>query len=77
MRWYGEATAGRIDEAVVRLIEQSLERARAIVERNRDLLYATAERLLEREMLGDDWLGPLAKRVIAAGRPGETMAQMA
>lgn len=77
VRWYGEATAGRIDEAVVRLIEQSLERARAIVERNRDLLYATAERLLEREMLGDDWLGPLAKRVIAAGRPGETMAQMA
>ncbi|WP_395708406.1 ATP-dependent zinc metalloprotease FtsH [Reyranella sp.] len=77
VRWYGEATAGRIDEAVVRLIEQSLERARAIVERNRDLLYATAERLLERETLGDDWLGPLAKRVIAAGRPGETMAQMA
>jgi cell division protease FtsH len=76
-RWYSEATASRMDEAVVRLIEQGLDRAKAILGRNRELLYVTAQKLLERETLGDDWLGPLAKRVVSAERPGETLARTA
>ncbi|MFO1159121.1 MAG: AAA family ATPase [Reyranellaceae bacterium] len=76
-RWYSEATASRMDEAVVRLIEQSLARAKAILERNRELLYVTAQRLLERETLGEEWLSPLAKRVVPAERPGETIARTA
>ncbi|MGE0575167.1 MAG: ATP-dependent zinc metalloprotease FtsH [Reyranella sp.] len=76
-RWYSEATASRMDDAVVRLIGQGLERARAILERNRELLHATAQKLIERETLGDDWLGPLAKRVIPAEQPGDTIARTA
>jgi cell division protease FtsH len=63
-RWYSEATAGRVDAAVLRLIEKGLERARAILQDNRNLLDATAQSLLERETLGEEWLVPLAKRVI-------------
>jgi cell division protease FtsH len=77
LRWYSEATASRMDEAVVRLIEQSLDRAKAILERNRELLYVTAQKLLEQETLGDDWLGPLSRRVVPAEQPGETLARTA
>jgi len=76
-RWYSEATASRMDDAVVRLVEQGLERAKAILERNRELLSVTAQRLIERETLGDDWLGPLAKRVVSAEQPGGTVARTA
>jgi cell division protease FtsH len=63
-RWYSDATATRMDAAVLRLIEESLERAKAVLERNRELLYATAGKLLEQETLNEDWLGPLARRVV-------------
>ncbi len=63
-RWYSEATAGRVDAAVLRLIDEGLERAKLILQDNRNLLDTTAQTLLERETLGEDWLGPLAKRVI-------------
>lgn len=64
-RWYSEATASRMDAAVVGLIEQSLERARTILERNLQLLRETSQKLLERETLTEEWLGPLARRVEA------------
>ena len=59
-RWYSEATAARIDRAVAGIIETALAQARAILERNRDQLDATAARLLERETLGPEDLAPLA-----------------
>lgn len=64
-RWYSEATASRMDAAVVGLIEQSLERAKTILERNLPLLRETSQKLLERETLTEEWLGPLARRVEA------------
>jgi cell division protease FtsH len=63
-RWYSEATASRVDAAVLRLIDEGLERAKAILQDNRNLLEATAQSLLERETLGEEWLAPLAKRVV-------------
>jgi cell division protease FtsH len=63
-RWYSDATATRMDAAVLRLIEESLERAKTVLERNRELLYATAGKLLEQETLNEGWLGPLARRVV-------------
>lgn len=62
-RWYSEATASRMDTAVVALIEQSLERAKTILQRNLPLLRETAQKLLEQETLGEERLGPLARRV--------------
>jgi cell division protease FtsH len=68
-RRYSEATATRMDAAVLRLIEESLERAEAILKCNAELLNATAQRMLEQETLGEDWLGPLAGRVTVSRRP--------
>jgi cell division protease FtsH len=72
-RWYSEATATRVDAAILRLIEESLARAKAILERNRSLLEATAQKLLEQETLGEDYLAPLAKRVIGEGATEKAM----
>ena len=74
-RWYGEATATRVDAAVQQLIEENLERAKAVLERNQPLLDATAQKLLERETLGEEWLAPLAERVAAAEQRGENKAE--
>jgi cell division protease FtsH len=63
-RWYSETTASRVDAAVHRLIDESLERAKAILQDNGDLLDATAGNLLEKETLGEEWLAPLAERVV-------------
>jgi cell division protease FtsH len=63
-RWYSETTASRVDAAVHRLIDESLERAKAILQDNGDPLDATAGNLLEKETLGEEWLAPLAERVV-------------
>ncbi len=63
-RWYSETTASRVDAAVHRLMDECLERAKAILLDNRNLLDATAQSLLERETLAEEALAPLAKRVV-------------
>ncbi|MFZ5780004.1 MAG: ATP-dependent zinc metalloprotease FtsH [Pseudomonadota bacterium] len=81
-RWYSETTASRMDTAVVALIAQSLERAKTILQRNLPLLRETAQKLLEQETLGEEWLGPLARRVDAQelqrpSGPGGSVRQIA
>jgi len=55
-RTYSEQTAWQIDEAVRALISEAFERATRILERHRDVLDETAERLLVRETLSADEL---------------------
>jgi cell division protease FtsH len=55
-RIYSEKTAREIDEAVRELVGKSFEQATAILERNRQLLNETAERLLTKETLSADEL---------------------
>ena len=62
-RWYSEATAARMDAAILRIVDGALGRAQRILEANRPLLDATALKLLERETLGPDELEPLGRRV--------------
>jgi cell division protease FtsH len=66
-RHYSEATATKMDAAIVRLIDEALARAKSILETNRGLLDATAANLLERETLGEDRLADLARRVTMEG----------
>jgi cell division protease FtsH len=72
-RWYSETTASRVDAAVHRLIDESLERAKAILQDNRDLLDATAKTLLEKETLGEEWLAPMAERVVGRKHATQTV----
>jgi cell division protease FtsH len=62
--WYSDATAARMDAAILQIIDDALGRAKAILETNRALLDATASKLLEDETLGADYLEPLARRII-------------
>ncbi len=50
-RQYGEATASAIDSQVKQFIDEALERAQAILQKNRVTLEQTAERLLAQETL--------------------------
>jgi len=62
-REYSEHTARRIDDAVRDIIGRVFRRSHAILDRNRDLLDAAAEELLERETLGDDDIARLTQRL--------------
>jgi len=62
-RWYSEATAAKMDAAILRIIEVAFGRARAILEANQPLLESTAHKLLEQEALGSNELESLARRV--------------
>ena len=62
-RWYSEATAAKMDAAILGIIDAAFGRARAILEANQPLLESTAHKLLERETLGSNELEPLARRV--------------
>jgi len=62
--WYSDATAAKMDAAILGIISACLERARAILEDNRALLDETARKLLESETLGEDYLAPLTRRVV-------------
>ncbi len=68
-RWFSEATAAKMDAAILRIVDAALARARAILEANRALLDSTAQKLLERETLGAGELEPLSRRVTGAGQP--------
>jgi cell division protease FtsH len=62
--WYSDATAAKMDAAILDIINACLERARTILEANRPLLDETARKLLESETLGEEYLAPLARRIV-------------
>ncbi|MGE0874873.1 MAG: ATP-dependent zinc metalloprotease FtsH [Burkholderiales bacterium] len=66
-RNYSEHTARAIDEAVKEIVGAAYQRARGILERNRDALEDAATLLLERESLAESDLRVFAVRV-ASGR---------
>ena len=49
---YSEQTANEIDEEIRRIIQESYQSARSLLESNMDLLHRMAELLLEREVIG-------------------------
>ena len=61
---YSESTAQKIDEEVRRIVEEQLERARAVLTDHRDLLESMAQALLERETLDAEEI-----QAIIEGRP--------
>ncbi len=63
-RSYSEQTAREIDCAARAIIDRGFERARAILERNRQVLLDGAALLLEKETLGEAELVPIFARVL-------------
>ncbi len=63
-RWYSDATAAKMDAAILRIINDCLERATAILQANRGLLEETARKLLESETLGEDYLERVGRRIV-------------
>jgi cell division protease FtsH len=63
-RTYSEQTAREIDCAARTIIDRGFERARAILERNRQVLLDAAALLLEKETLGEAELVPIFARVL-------------
>ena len=64
-RGYSEQTAREIDEEIRRIINESLEKTRHILETRRKALVALAERLIEKETIDTDEL----KAVVEANSP--------
>ncbi len=62
---YSEDTANKIDAAVRALLDQALERAIRILNRNRALLDLTAEQLLKTETLNQPEIAELKRKIIA------------
>jgi len=65
-RDYSEATAQTIDEEINKLIKNSYERARTVLNENLDILHKLAEALLEKETV----LGKELDELIHSLRPG-------
>jgi cell division protease FtsH len=65
-RDYSDETARRIDEEIRRLIETAYAKAKDVLRRNRDVLDALSERLLEKETV----LGQELDALILEMRPG-------
>lgn len=63
-REYSEATANKVDEAVRALVDGALERAIAILKKNRTQLERAAEKLLETETLNQPELLELKKTIV-------------
>ncbi len=63
-RSYSEATSRQIDGAVRGLVDDAAERARAVLEENRELLIAGARELIERETLDEDDLARLFASIL-------------
>jgi cell division protease FtsH len=68
-RDYSDETASVVDAQVRRIVDQALERAVAILTRNRAALDRAAKRLLEKETLDEnevkELLGPVEKKAVA------------
>ncbi len=65
-RDYSDATAQRIDDEINRLIKSAYERARGVLNENRDILNALADVLLEKETV----MGKELDELILKLRPG-------
>ena len=65
-RWYSEATAQEVDAEIRRILTDSLEKVRDIMQARRQALVALAERLMEKEVIDAQEL----KEVIEANVPG-------
>jgi len=61
---YSESTAVEIDQEVQRIIKESYERAKAVLQDNLDILHRLAELLLERESLD----GPEIEEIVLRAR---------
>jgi cell division protease FtsH len=66
-RHYGDATAGAIDGAIRRLIDDAFARAQSILAANKALLLESARELLAHETLSEDELKPFAARLVQPG----------
>lgn len=62
-RRYSEETAREIDCAVRQIVESSFQRARQVLEANRDLLEESAQLLLKKETLDEDDLRAFGERI--------------
>ena len=58
-----DQTATRVDEEVVRLIQQAYEEARRILEENKEKLHELAKFLYERETITGDQFMEIVNRV--------------
>lgn len=65
-RWYSEATAKEVDAEIRRILNDSLEKVRDIMQSRRQALVALAERLMEKEVIDAQEL----REVIEANVPG-------
>lgn len=68
---YSEETAEIIDEEVHRLVVESFERAKALLEKNIDKLYALAEALLEREVVDGVEIDRILNQNFTSGKDQE------
>jgi cell division protease FtsH len=59
---YSEHTAVEIDEEIKRLILENMERAKTLLQENRDTLYALAQNLLEKEVLDGAEIDQIIKK---------------
>jgi cell division protease FtsH len=64
-RSHSEQTAREIDEEIKRIISESLEKARSILEARRKALEALAERLIEKETIDNEEL----REIVEANSP--------
>ncbi|RMF85879.1 MAG: cell division protein FtsH, partial [Nitrospinota bacterium] len=62
---YSEETAEVIDEEIHRFVTESFERAKSLLEKNIDHLYALAEALLEREVIDGAEIDAILNRGLA------------
>ncbi len=62
-RNYSEAVASEIDKEVRRIVEECYERAKKLLQENRNALDAIAHRLLEKETLDGDELDEILKEM--------------
>lgn len=65
-RDYSEETARKIDEEIYRLIDKAYQRARKVLQENKDVLHKLAELLLEKETV----MGAELDEIIKEMRPG-------
>jgi cell division protease FtsH len=68
-RDYSEQTAREIDVAIRGIVDEAFLCARAVLERNRELLDASARLLLQKESLGDSDLAPIFEKVESGDAP--------
>jgi cell division protease FtsH len=75
-RAYADGTAEAIDHAVKALVGSALQRAVAILEKNRPLLEQSAQQLLGKETLSKDELDKIRTMIVVDGGPADQRAQV-